>query len=1094
MISIDIKELIQKDASFNEVKRAFTEEGKTEIYGLSGSQKAFWLAATTQDIDKPIIIVTENKQIKEQWQSDLSFLCPTLLQYNFPIMDKISFNATAKSFEIQAKAMAALSSLLEQDKCVVIATIEEASQQIISPTSIRNWAIKLNLGEITNHAELLKKLVELGYERCDQVETRGHFAVRGDIVDIFAVNYHDPIRIEFFGDEVDSIRTFSVDTQRSIDNIKSCSILPLKVNIDDCEINSLLSYGGDGLIIFDNHQRIYEALNGYLKEKREHEETNLAWRHLMESIEVKSTIFFNFMPKKVPYISLKKSIGLTAKVMTSFERQMSIFLEEVQHWLKNKQNIIIVIKNQQRREAICNLLKENNIPFNVDLNKLIDKNIANIQIVEGLLTDGFEMIYSNLVVVTEGNIFGQQKKKLLKNKKRQEINYFTDLNIGDYVVHDVHGIGKYVGIKLLEVDGISRYYLEIEYAGTDRLYLPTDKLMSLQKYIGNEGDTPRLHRMGGGEWHKIRNKAQKSINDLAEDLVKLYAEREVVKGYAFLPDDPWQREFEDAFPYEETPDQLQATAEIKASMEDDKPMDRLLCGDVGFGKTEVAMRAAFKAVMSRKQVAVLVPTTILSQQHFQTFIQRFAQFGVKVEVLNRFKSTAEKKNIISNVQDGSVDVLIGTHALLNKKIKFKDIGLLIVDEEQRFGVAQKEKWKTWAKNIDVLTLSATPIPRTLHMSLVGVRQMSVLNTPPEDRLPVQTYVAEYDLRLVIDAIQREIFRGGQVFIVYNRIDSIYRIAGAIETMLPELRYAIAHGQMSGTEIEGIMEDFYGGHYDVLISTSIIENGLDIPNANTIIVYEADKLGLSQLYQMRGRVGRSAKRAYAYFLYNADKILSETAEKRLQAMKDFTELGAGFKIAMRDLEIRGAGSILGAKQHGNIASVGFVQYCMMLEEAIAKAQNKEFIKPENHEIVINLKINAFIDDQYIPDSGKKITMYQKLLRVNSIEMLDDFVDELIDRFGTPNKNVENLIALAYIKERARNLGISSIIAGRNVLTIIWGDDSKMKNWNASLVDKKIINRMKFKEAKPTTLQISLKDEVEDELINLTKTVLTELEKR
>ena len=618
--------------------------------------------------------------------------------------------------------------------------------------------------------------------------------------------------------------------------------------------------------------------------------------------------------------------------------------------------------------------------------------------------------------------------------------------------------------------------------------------MSLQKYIGNEGETPKLHAMGGVEWRRVRTKAKKSIEDLAEKLVALYAKREIVEGFAFEPDDPWQREFEDAFPYEETPDQLQATAEIKASMEKPKPMDRLLCGDVGFGKTEVAMRAAFKAVMSGKQVAVLVPTTILAQQHFQTFLQRFSPFEVRVEVLNRFRTMAEKKQIIERLEKGSIDILIGTHALLSKTVKFRDLGLLIVDEEQRFGVAQKEKWKQWANNIDVLTLSATPIPRTLHMSLVGVREMSVINTPPEERLPVQTYVAEFDLNLVKEAIRRELSRGGQVFIVYNKVQSIYNIGHQLEAVMPDLRYAIAHGQMTGAQMEAVMVDFYEGKYDVLLSTSIVENGIDVPNANTIIVYDADHMGLSQLYQMRGRVGRSSKRAYAYFLYRKDKVLTEMAEKRLQAMKDFTELGAGFKVAMRDLEIRGAGSLLGSQQHGNIAAIGFAMYCTMLEHAIAKAQNKEVEKDTSFEVSIHLNVNAYIDEKYIKDSGQKISMYQKLLRARTKEAVDEFVDELVDRFGTPTDYVDNLVSVAYIKARARELGIQTVTEKGDGIDFIWADDSKMANWDMASVRQDLWKRMVFSKNKPTTLHVKMTAKEKENILSFTKSILTELERR
>ena len=560
-----------------------------------------------------------------------------------------------------------------------------------------------------------------------------------------------------------------------------------------------------------------------------------------------------------------------------------------------------------------------------------------------------------------------------------------------------------------------------------------------------------------------------------------------------MPDQPWQQEFEDAFPYEETEDQLQATAEIKASMEKPVPMDRLLAGDVGFGKTEVAMRAIFKAVMSGKQVAVLVPTTVLAQQHFQTFWNRFAPFGVKVDVLNRFRSTSEKKQVLKGVEDGSIDVLIGTHSLLNKKVVFKDLGMLVVDEEQRFGVAQKEKWKEWASNIDVLTLSATPIPRTLHMSLVGVREMSVINTPPEERLPVQTYVVEYDMNIVADAIKRELARGGQVYFVYNRVASINHMGELLEAALPGLRYAIAHGQMTGRQIEEIMTDFYEGHYDVLLSTSIIETGLDIPNANTIIIYDADRLGLSQLYQMRGRVGRSRRRAYAYFMYRPDKMLSEAAEKRLKAIEEFTELGAGFKLAMRDLEIRGAGNLLGSQQHGNIASVGFGMYVSMLEEAIAKAQNKEVEREVSIDPAIDLEVDAFIDDAYIKDSARKISVYQRLLHIKSKEQLDDMTDELIDRFGTPTDPVDRLLRIAQIKEQARLLGIKSIVRRDQQLTIHWHDDSKMADWDIGAVREDLWKKMKFADTKPATLYVSLNG-MKGSILTITEAVMKALSQK
>ena len=845
----------------------------------------------------------------------------------------------------------------------------------------------------------------------------------------------------------------------------------------------------DGTLIYDEPGRIQEALKKFLKEDPTHRKNHCDWNELQRTVDATNQVAFTFMQQRSIGLTGFNPIGIQGKTMTSFERQIPLLTDEIKQWHRLNHQVVLVLNNQQRREGIERALEGENIAF-IHSDTWIAKPNT-VVILKGLLTDGFELPNSHLVVVVEGNIYGQQKRKLRnKPKKGQEINYFTDLTPGDYVVHNMHGIGKYIGLKTIETEGIHRDYIEIAYAGTDKLFLPANNLDQLQKYIGNEGDVPRINKMGGRDWSKVVTKAKKSIDDLADKLVEIYAQREITEGFAFLPDQPWQQEFEDAFPYEETEDQLQATAEIKESMERPVPMDRLLAGDVGFGKTEVAMRAIFKAVMSGKQVAVLVPTTVLAQQHFQTFLNRFAPFGVKVDVLNRFRTTSEKKQILKGVEDGSIDVLIGTHSLLNKKVVFKDLGMLVVDEEQRFGVAQKEKWKEWASNIDVLTLSATPIPRTLHMSLVGVREMSVINTPPEERLPVQTYVVEYDMNLIADAIKRELARGGQVYFVYNRVASINHMGELLESALPGLRYAVAHGQMTGRQIEEIMTDFYEGHYDVLLSTSIIETGLDIPNANTIIIYDADRLGLSQLYQMRGRVGRSRRRAYAYFMYRPDKILSEAAEKRLKAIEEFTELGAGFKLAMRDLEIRGAGNLLGSQQHGNIASVGFGMYVSMLEEAIAKAQNKEVERDVSIDPAIDLEVDAFIDDAYIKDSARKISVYQRLLHIKSKEQLDDMTDELIDRFGTPTDPVDRLLRIAQIKEQARLLGIKSIVRRDKQLTIHWYDDSKMADWDMGAVREDLWKKMKFMDTKPATLYVNLNG-MKGSVLTITEAVIKAL---
>ncbi|MBQ2410636.1 MAG: transcription-repair coupling factor, partial [Selenomonadaceae bacterium] len=671
----------------------------------------------------------------------------------------------------------------------------------------------------------------------------------------------------------------------------------------------------------------------------------------------------------------------------------------------------------------------------------------------------FELPGAGLVLVTEKDIFGRQKKKLSRVSSEERISSFREINVGDYVVHTQHGIGKYMGVETVEIEGIRRDYLRIQYGGDDKLFVPTDQVGMLQKYIGSEGEIPRLHRMGSTAWAKAKAKAKSAVEDIAQDLIRLYAQRKKTQGFAFGPDTVWQNEFEDAFPFEETPDQLAAINDIKRDMERQQPMDRLLCGDVGFGKTEVAIRAAFKAVMGGKQVAVLVPTTVLAQQHYQTFEERFRNFGPSVDVINRFRSAKEQKAILEKTREGRVDILIGTHALLNqKKVQFKDLGLLIVDEEQRFGVKQKEKIKSLAVGIDVLTLSATPIPRTLHMSLAGARDMSIISSPPQERFPVQTYVVENSNSIIRNAIHRELKRGGQVYFVYNRVETIEQMKLKLEEIVPDAVIQIAHGQMPEAQLERVMVEFYEGKYDILLATSIIESGLDIANANTIIVYDADRFGLAQLYQMRGRVGRSNHLAYAYLLYQQNKVLSEVAEKRLQAIKEFAELGAGFKIAMRDLEIRGAGDLLGAQQHGHIASVGFEMYCRLLDEAMQQIKTGKPVEiiPEP---LIEIPVEAYLDGGYIGDAMHKIEIYQKIAAVRDNDQLEAVFGELTDRFGEPPMQVLNLLDVAKVRNYARQIGIEKIVQTPMFLEIYFRDTPNIRPEGMLAVSQELKSALK-----------------------------------
>ena len=1083
------KPLLDVQDTMKDTIDAFYKRGAIQIYGLGGSQKSFiYSQAMLQDRQRPTLIVTHDKAHKDMWERDIQCLLPEVKVLSYPIVDRALSQWTAKSLDTQAKRMEALGNLALGKAVIVLATVEEASQFVGTPSTVLNHMITLQVEQDIDQQQLLEQLVQIGYERVDQVEYRGHFSVRGDIVDIFPIQSESPYRVEFFGDTIDTMRQFNVDTQRSMGEAEECMVLPIHVDSDE-ETYSILSYLDEGLLILDEPKRLEEALGKVHKEDSTNEELYMLWKDWKSSSKAYTTILFSMMQRSAGWGKVQ-TIGMMGKSIASYERQIPMLMDDIRFNVSLERQIVLVLHNQQRCQAIENALLENKISY--VHREQWEWTAPAVLIVDGILSEGFELPHSNLTVITEGNIFGFQKKKIRKKvEKGQEIKYFTDISVGDYVVHSIHGIGKYRGLKTIETEGIHRDYIEIDYAGTDRLFLPADHLDQLQKYIGNEGVTPKLHKMGGKEWIKTKTKAQKSIDDLADTLVELYAKRELVDGYAFLPDQPWQREFEEQFPYEETDDQLQAIQEIKESMESSRPMDRLLCGDVGFGKTEVAMRAMFKAVMSGKQVAMLVPTTVLSEQHYNTFLYRFSQFGIRVEVLNRFRSAKEKKDIIKAVQEGQVDILIGTHALLNKKIQFKNLALLVVDEEQRFGVAQKEKWKQWATNIDILTLSATPIPRTLHMSLVGVREMSVIHTPPMERLPVQTYVVEFDMQVVTEAIRRELQRGGQVYFVYNKVQSITHMEEQLQRAMPDLRIAVAHGQMAGTMMEHVMQDFTEGQYDVLLCTSIIETGLDIPNANTIIIYDADHLGLSQLYQMRGRVGRSSQRAYAYFMYRPDKVLNESAEKRLKAIQEFTELGAGFKLAMRDMEIRGAGNLLGAQQHGNIAAVGFAMYAAMLEEAIAKAQKKDMPERPLPAPVVDVGIDAFIDSAYIHDEARKISVYQRLLQIDTKASLDDFVDELIDRFGSPTKPVERLIKLAGIKERARALGMKSIIRKDGNILFTWQDESKMEDWDMGAISEDIWKHMKHRGSNPTVWAYTLQT---GDVIRQVEQVMSEFERK
>ena len=1001
---------------------------ETLVYGLTGSQKHVVLAAAYSTAPQPLVILVHSNEAISDWREDLLSLLPGTEVLELPELDMMTVQAEARSMERSARRMDVLVRLMRKDNVIVLAKATAAVQKGMSRQDFARLSLNIGMGEEIPLEKLLQRLVQLGYEHADEVERIGQFSARGGIVDVFPINAENPVRIEFFGDEVDSLREFDLSTKRSLKNISSAAIMPLAQTDSSGQAEVFLSYlEGQGAVLFDEPMRLREQMRTMVRENPDIKNKVFSWENIQEAARENRVIYSAMLLQQVHGAEATQTISFTAPNVASFQRQMDLLVNEISRWLAQKQHILILLGEKAKADSLRELLARHRYPsLVIGEGAELRTDCVNIQV--GRLINGFELAASSLVVVTEKDIFGHAKRRAIRKQgKDEKLAHFRDIKPGDYVVHAAHGIGKYIGVETLDVGGIHKDYLHIKYGGDDKLYVPTEQVNLLQKYIGAEGEVPRLHRMGGTEWVKAKARAKKSVEDIAKQLIEIYAKRKQAKGFAFSPDDSSQHDFEDAFPYQETDDQLKAIAEIKEDMEKEKPMDRLLCGDVGFGKPEVAIRAAYKAAMDGKQVAVLVPTTVLAQQHFQTFNARFMDFVPKVDVICRFRTAKEQKQTIEKVKMGQVDILIGTHAILNQnKVQFKNLGLLIVDEEQRFGVKQKDKIRKLAAGIDVLTLSATPIPRTLHMSLVGARDMSIIETPPADRFPVQTYVVEDNDAIIAGAIKRELKRGGQVYFVYNRVDTIDRMREKLEALVPDARVQTAHGQMPEELLERVMMDFYEGEYDILLATSIVENGLDVANANTIIVYNADHFGLSQLYQMRGRVGRSHHMAFAYFVYQADKILTETAEKRLQAMKEFAELGAGFKIAMRDLEIRGAGNLLGSQQHGHIASVGFEMYCKLLEEAVDKLQNGEREVPEvQPDPIIDLQVEAYIDGDYVSDAMHKIEIYQRIAAIRTNEEIHNLLDELIDRFGEPTPAVMNLLEVARIKNYARALKIRTI---------------------------------------------------------------------
>ncbi len=1127
------------------------KRGDTPILatGCIDSQKCHLIYGIGEELGARIrVIVTYHELKAKEIYEDYKLYDREICFY--PAKDIMFFSADLHGNAIVRDRLKTIQRLLERDDkakkpLTVVLSLEAGMDRILPLDFVRENLVTIRQQDQVDLQKLSRHLAHLGYEKTGQVEGPGQFAVRGGILDIFPLTEECPYRIEFWDDEVDTIRSFDVASQRSIEPVEELVIYPaaeiildektraagmkrlmkekeeqvkalrlqmkteeahrlsetveefrdnLEIYSGSFGIESYIRYFYDNTVSFydyfdpaetvfflDEPLRLIEKGEAVEMEFRESMTTRLEkgyilpgqadviweYRTLLADLARKRTLLLSTLEARAGAIAPKRHFDLTVKSVNSYNNNFALLVKDLQQYKRNGFRVILVCASRTRAERISADLRaeELNAFYTEDLDREVQR--GEIITIYGGLHRGFEYPLIKLVVISESDIFGAEKKK--RKKKRgtydgRKLASFSELHVGDYVVHENHGLGIYRGIEKIEVNKIVKDYIKIEYGGGGVLYVLATGLDVLQKYAGAEAKKPKLNKLNSVEWKNTKAKVKGSVREIAKELVELYAKRQAENGYQFSPDTVWQREFEELFPYEETDDQLRAIEDTKRDMESRKIMDRLICGDVGYGKTEVAIRAAFKAVSDGKQVVLLVPTTILAQQHYNTFVQRMKDFPISVDMLSRFKTAAEQRKIVEQLKKGSLDIIIGTHRVLSSDIHFKNLGLLIVDEEQRFGVTHKEKIKQLRTNIDVLTLSATPIPRTLHMSLAGIRDMSVLEEPPVDRLPIQTYVLEYNEEIVREAVNRELVRGGQVYYVYNRVNGIDEVADRIAKQVPDANVSYAHGQMSERELERIMFEFINGEIDVLVSTTIIETGLDISNVNTMIIEDADRLGLSQLYQLRGRVGRSNRTAYAFLMYKRNKMLREIAEKRLQAIREFTELGSGFKIAMRDLEIRGAGNLLGAKQHGHMEAVGYDLYCKMLNEAV-RAMKGETVEEESFETTVDFDMDAYIPSSYMKNEVQKLDMYKRVAEIENREELMDLQDELIDRFGELPQAVENLLNIALIKAMAHRVYVSEVTYTERTLRLVMEKEARLDAAKIPELITRFAGRLKFRPGQP-----------------------------
>ena len=1070
---------------------------------------------------KPICIITYNEiQAKKIYENVKYFTENVVL---FPKKEIVTYDYIAESKDLPYRRIETLNEIQSKRNLIVVTTIEAIMQKLPAKDKLYKNELKFKIGDSFNLDKLKQKLVELGYTRCELIEGRGQFSIRGGIVDI-SISYKTGIRIEFWGDEIDSIRDFNISTQRSINTKENVIIYPaheyvlekgieeicdkikkdnankeiIEEDIEQIKAGNYISkidkyfdsfYEKQGTILdyLNNNYCIFLDEIGKINQRAKNiQEDN---KNLKIALIEKKKIVPNAISNMIKIENINKilekrqliyiekqdtNIKVQAEKYKFNYREINYFKSEIDNLftdlekaINEKKKVYILLETKEKAKKLKQILEKREIICRIE--EKLDKTIivssieSIITISVGKLSSGFENHELNQIVIIADELISEEKTKrkyIPTAYKEGEKVVFADLKIGDYVVHKKYGIGIYIGVNTIKADGTIKDYIKIKYQDDDILYIPTNDMDSIRKYVGGDAIQPKINKLGSKDWEKTKSKVKKNLREVAKDLIELYAKREKALGYCFGKDTPWQNEFEGKFPYQETEDQLRCIEEVKKDMESQRPMDRLLCGDVGYGKTEVAIRAAFKATMDGKQVAYLAPTTVLAQQQYQEFKERMKDYPIKVDILNRFKSKKYQSEVVKNLALGEIDIVVGTHRLLSKDVEFKDLGLLIIDEEHRFGVKAKEKIKQLKTNVDVLTMTATPIPRTMHMSIVGIRDMSVIYEPPRNRKPVQTYVLEYDEEVIKEAITKELEREGQVFYLFNNVEGIERKASQISNLVPEANVAYAHGQMSGTKIEEIMQDFIDKKSNVLVCTTILESGIDIPNANTIIVENADRMGLAQLYQIRGRVGRSDRQAYAYITYKRDKLLSEVADKRLKAIKEFTEFGSGFKIAMRDLEIRGAGSLLGEIQSGHLEQVGYDTYCNLLDEVVKEMKGIE-VRPET-EIQIDLNVTSYIPDEYISDSNQKIEVYQNIALCRNEEDIQNVIDEIIDRFGNMPKELENLIDIARIKYISKKLDIEKIASRKDAVVFTFkasGSEDKFKIDIAQLV-KKYGTKIKF----------------------------------